>query len=104
MIGRGTTPTIKYKFETVDVTDIAVAYFTLRQGALVIEKTLEEADVVHTEEDNYLSWRLTQAETLSIADKSNVEMQCRWKLRDGTAGESPLANESALRILKDGEI
>lgn len=103
-IPRGTTPTLRYKFNRVNVTDIAVAYMTLKQGSLTIEKTLADADVVHDEDNNYLDWRLTQAETLSISMKSNVEVQCRWKLADGTAGESPVTVTSPARILKEGEI
>ena len=103
-IPRGTTPTIRHTFKRVDVTDVVVAYMTLKQGALTIEKTLSDATVVHSETDNYIEWKLTQAETLSIIDKINIEEQCRWKLADGTAGESPVAVLSPDRILKEGEI
>lgn len=104
MIPRGTTPTIRHTFKRVDVSDIAVAYMTMKQGSLTIEKTLADATVVHTETDNFLEWRLTQAETLSISDKVDVEEQCRWRLSDGTAGESPIAVLDPKRILKEGEI
>ena len=103
-IPRGTTPTIRHTFKRVDVSDIAVAYMTLKQGTLTIEKTLSEATVVHNETGNYIEWRLTQAETLSINEKVNIEEQCRWRLADGTAGESPVAVVPPNRILKEGEI
>lgn len=39
MITRGTTPKLKFLFKTVDVSEIAVAYLTVEQGDLKIEKT-----------------------------------------------------------------
>ena len=104
LIPRGATPTIRYRFKIIDVTNIAVAYMTIKQGRTTIEKTLADATVVHNEEDNHLDWRLTQAETLSICDGLNLEIQCRWKLADGTAGESFVSNVPPYRILKEGEI
>ena len=77
---------------------------TIKQGSLTIEKTLSDAIVVHNETGNYLEWKLTQEETLSIVEKINVEEQCRWKLADGTAGKSPVAILDPDRILKEGVI
>lgn len=104
MIPRGTTPTIRYKFKTVNVTDITVAYMTMKQGALVVEKTLADATVVHDDANNYIEWTLTQAETLSVSMKINIEIQCRWKTGEGVAGESPITITDPARILKEGEI
>lgn len=104
MIPRGTTPTIRHTFKRVDVSDITVAYMTIKQGSLTIEKTLSDATVVHNETDNYLEWKLTQAETLSVLEKVNVEEQCRWKLSDGTVGKSPVAILDPDRLVKEGEI
>lgn len=41
-IGRGTTPVISFKFNNVNVDDIVVAFFTLRQGKTTIEKDLHQ--------------------------------------------------------------
>ena len=45
MIARGTTPTIRYTFSLVDVSAIVVAYLTIKQGSLVIEKDLTSATI-----------------------------------------------------------
>ena len=81
---RGTTPTIKYTFETVNTSDIAVAYLTVKQGnAIKIEKDLS-AGTVGTK---YIAWTLTQAETLALACNM-VYMMCNWRKNDGTRGAS----------------
>ena len=104
IIPRGTTPTIRYRFRTVNATDIVVAYMTMKQGALVVEKTLADATAVHDEANNYLEWTLTQAETLSFSMKIDIEIQCRWRTGEGVAGESPITITDPARILKEGEI
>ena len=104
MIIRGTTPTITYTFKTVNVTDLAVANMTLRQGCLEITKEITDATVVHSESENYLEWTLTQAETLSINEECNIRVQCRWKTTGGIVGASPITDTSPYAILKDGEI
>lgn len=45
MIVRGTTPSIRYTFSTLNVADIIDAYLTIVQGETVIEKTLQDAEV-----------------------------------------------------------
>lgn len=81
---RGTTPTIKYTFQTVDPEEIAVAYLTAKQdGKTKIEKPLSAAIV---ETDN-ISWTLTQEETLSLKPAMAYFM-CNWKKADGTRGAS----------------
>jgi len=104
MITRGTTPTIQYRFKTVDVTDLVVADMRIKQKCVVIDKALSDATVVHDESNNYLSWTLTQAETLSLNAFDNLEIQCRWKLDSGVTGASAISAMPAYRILKDGEI
>ena len=104
MITRGTTPTIQYRFKTVDVTDLVVADMRIKQKCVVIDKALSDANVVHDESNNYLEWTLTQAETLSLNAFDNLEIQCRWKLDSGVTGASAISAMPAYRILKDGEI
>ena len=97
---RGTTPTITFTFNAVDVADMSVVYLTLTQGETVIEYSLEDATV----NENTLSWTLTQADTLKLNERQDVSIQCRYKLINGSAGASPIRVYSASKILKDGEI
>lgn len=99
---RGTTPTIQYRFKTVDVSTIAVIYLSLKQGSVYIEKDKTES-VVDTE-NHRVSWTLTQEETLSLNPYNDVEIQVRYRLNDGKAGGSRIKNVPAEKILKDGEI
>ena len=87
---RGTTPTLKYIFKSVQVSDISIAYLTIK-AKTDIEKTLEEATVG----TNYISWTLTQAETLSFGD--SIKAMVNWKLNDGTRG----ASEKKTIIIED---
>lgn len=81
---RGTTPTIKYTFSAVAVSDLAVCYLTFRQnGKNVIEKDLSSG----VTGDGEISWILTQAETLSLVP-GPVSVMINWKLADGTRGAS----------------
>ena len=82
---RGTTPTIKYTFKKVDTADITTAYLTVKQGSeVVIEKYLSEAEVT----EGYISWVLSQEETLSLK-RGVVTFMLNWKVTDGTRGASP---------------
>ena len=85
---RGTTPTIKYTFQTVNPADITVAYLTVNQnGATKIEKDLAAGSV--STEGKYIAWTLTQAETLALPC-GMVYMMCNWKKEDGTRGASKI--------------
>lgn len=99
-LARGTTPTITMTYKTIDVSLIVEAYLTMRQRGLEIEKTLAEAAVA----DNSLSWTLTQQETLDLRTDSSVNIQCRYRLQDGTAGTSEIYTVSPYAILKEGVI
>lgn len=82
---RGTTPTLKYVFNTVNVSDITVAYLTIKidnDPTHNIEKTLSDAEVGQ----DYILWSLTQAETLTF--KNDISVMINWKLADGTRGAS----------------
>lgn len=78
---RGTTPTIKYKFDDIDVADITSAYLTIK-ATTTIEKNLTQAIV----DSDTISWRLTQAETLSFGE--SISVMLNWLLSDGTRGAS----------------
>lgn len=82
---KGTTPTFKYTFNTVDVSSITTAYLTIRvdnDQTHDIEKDLTTATVDQTS----ISWTLTQTETLSFKD--SISVMLNWKLADGTRGAS----------------
>ena len=82
---KGTTPTIVYTFSTVRVSDISVAYLTIKQdGTTKLERDLTTATVG----ENSLSWTLTQAETLALAVDDTINLMLNWKLADGTRGAS----------------
>lgn len=94
---RGTTPTIKYTFRTIEVGNIAVAILTVSQsGEVVIEKNIAAGMVG---EDN-IFWTLTQLETLSLKPNVRVEIRLNWKLQDGTRG----ASKRAIVSVEDNEI
>lgn len=79
----GTTPTITYKFTHVDVSEITKAILTIKKGKnIAIEKTLTEATVG----ENTISWRMTQAQTLSVL--GSAEVMINWVTSGGVRGAS----------------
>ena len=81
---RGTTPTIKYTFNTVDVSDIRAAYLNIKKGSVdVLEKDISTA----LSGDNYLSWTFTQEETLA-PPLGEISARVNWRKADGTRGAS----------------
>ena len=80
---RGTTPTLIYKFKIVDVSEITKAYLTIKQGSILIEKSLNDA----VSGTDTLSWTLTQEETLSIGTRQ-ASIMLNWVTSDGTRGAS----------------
>lgn len=99
MIPRGTTPSIRFTFSTIDATTITVCYLTIQQGHNTITKDLSEATVA----TGYLEWGLTQEETLSLGD-SNIDIQIRYKTADGNAFISKIYTVHPYQILRDGVI
>lgn len=79
---RGTTPTIRYTFNTVDTSNLTVAKLRLEQGNILIEKDLTDGSVG----EGYIEWTLSQEETLSFCEKKNCLIKLDWKLQDGTRG------------------
>lgn len=91
---RYTTPTIKFTFSAVSVTDITVAYLVIKQnGSTVIERGINTAVITDTADESSLAWTLTQAESGSLA-KSTTMIYCDWKLSDGTRGRSNVKTET----------
>lgn len=80
----GTTPTIKYSFNTVDTAEIVTAILTIKRGGtILLRKDLDEATV----EEGVLSWKLAQADTIRIG-AADAKMMLNWVTRDGTRGAS----------------
>lgn len=97
---RGTTPTLEFviPFDTVL---LAEAYVTLSQnGATVLDKALNECSC----DENKLSVRLTQEETLMLKCDCITEIQIRAKTQTGDAVASNIVRVPTGRILKDGVI
>lgn len=89
---RYTTPTLKFTFSAIDVSDITVAYLVIKQNErTIIERGLDSAVV----DESSLSWTLSQEETGSLS-KANVNIYCDWKLRDGTRGRSKVKTEGVI--------
>lgn len=96
---RGTTPKLIFTFKKVVPSDITVAYMTLVQSGLTIEKDLAEAEVG----EDSLTWSLTQAETISLRD-GEVKLQIRYKTSDMKIWASKIYTTSVYDILKEDEI
>ena len=97
---RGTTPTITFKYSAVSVSDIAVAYLTIRQGNARVEKDIESAMV--DAEENTLSWTLAQDDTLALAaSATKATAICDWKLASGIRGRSSIASFTVGETGKD---
>lgn len=91
---RATTPTLKYTFRIINVSDIVSAYLTIKQDdRTIIEKSLQDATVG----ENSLSWMFTQQETLLMA-MGKISAMLNWKLSDGTRGAS---RESLVSIMRN---
>ena len=101
VIGRGTTPTLTFDF-AFDASTVAAAGLNVEQlsSNTVIERNLDTAIAY----EKSLEWRLTQEETLKLSETGIVQVQVRWRLQDGTAGETPIFNVPPYGILREGVI
>lgn len=81
---KGTTPTIKYTFSTINTADITAAVLSIKQyEKTVIEKDLSTATV----EQGTMSWTLTQQESLRLKKKVPAMIYLSYLLMDGTRAE-----------------
>ena len=101
MIIRGTTPPIRFTFSNVNPLEMTVAFLTIRQGNVVIEKDLSSASSVT---DNVIEWLMTQEETLALEAGRLAQVQCRYKFESGAVGASRIYDENVYAVLKEGEI
>ena len=87
---RGTTPTIRFTFQAVNVANITTAYMTVKQlAADVITREIDTAYIDAT--NNSIEWELTQEETLRLGIGRNACVMCDWKTADGVRGRSKVA-------------
>lgn len=88
---RGTTPTITFTFSEILTSDLNKAILTISQlDRIIIERDLTTAVI----EENTVSWKLSQEETLLLSvSKGATEIICDWLLNDGTRGRSVIRKE-----------
>lgn len=80
----GTTPTIKYKFRVVDVSTITTAILTVeKNGRNIVKRNMSTATVG----EDFLSWDLTQEETLRIG-RGGATIMINWLTLNGKRGAS----------------
>ena len=97
---RGTTPTLEFIIP-FDTGQLAEAFVTLSQNeVIIIDKALTECQC----NENKLSVRLTQEETLKLQCDCTTEIQIRAKTLEGEAIASQIIKVNTERILKDGVI
>lgn len=96
---RGTT--CRHTFRTnVDLTN-ATIFVTYQQGkSTILEKTGNDLTV----QARKVIVNLTQEDTLSFTPNTNVVVQLRYIMEDGTADASNTITISVQDILKEGEI
>lgn len=93
---RGTTPILIYTFSEVNVSDISVAYLTIKQNNVaIITKDLTEATVG----ENTISWQLTQEETLTL-NCWTANVFCDWRLVSGVRGAG---NSFSMEVVSSGK-
>lgn len=97
---RGTTPTLEFVIP-FDTGQIAEAFVTLSQnGKVLVDKPLSDCAC----NENKLTVKLTQEETLKLQCDCITEIQIRARTISGDAVASNIMRVTAGRILKDGVI
>jgi len=97
---RGTTPTLEFVIP-FDTGQLSEAFVTLSQNEeIIIDKALKDCQC----NENKLSVRLTQEETLKLQCDCMTEIQIRAKTLEGEAIASQIIKVNTERILKDGVI
>lgn len=80
----GTTPSISFRFKSIACQDIVKAIVTFeRDGVEILRKTLETATI----QDNRLTWKLSQEDTIAI-NEGMTNCMLNWVTADGTRGTS----------------
>ena len=82
---RGTTPTLEFKYNSIQISDITVAnLYVKQQGVAIISKQIDTATVANSK----ISWTLTQTETLHLKPATSAAIVCDWKTNAGLRGRS----------------
>lgn len=92
---KGTTPTIKYTFASIPVSDITEAILTIVDGAVTLQKDITTAIVTQ----KTIGWTLSQAETLAFKS-ATIVIRLNWLANDGTRG----ASERATVLIESNEL
>ena len=101
MIGRGTTPTIRFDLSVINPSEIVVAFLTISQfDQKLVEKDFTDAATGQ----KYIEWNLSQEDTLKLGQTGEVEVQARYRTSDGQAYESKVFKVSVQKILHEGVI
>ena len=101
MIGRGTTPTIRFTLNVISPNNIAAAVMTIAQfGVKLVEREYDTAVIG----EHYIEWSLTQEETLTLGQSGEVEIQARYRVANGQAYESKIYTVAVQKILHEGVI
>lgn len=93
---RGTTPTFRFTFNTIDVNTIVGGYFTAFQSNdVVIEKEFTAENI----QEDGVEFSLTQADTLSLEKTKKVAITFDWLTSGGVRGRS---NKSYYNVENSG--
>jgi hypothetical protein len=97
---RGTTPTLTFTFpfEKDEIKSLSVVF--VQCGLIRLEKTLKDVEI----ENNVLTVRLSQEDTLCYWDNHDIDIQIRAVTNEGEAFASKIITTTAERILKDGKL
>lgn len=101
-IARGTTPTIKIKFDTINVSNITKAILSVKQQGQNKIETNTFTNVNTT--DKTISFKLTQSQTLSLVSNQLAVVVCDWLLNDDTRGRSKAVQVKITDPAKEGVI
>ena len=97
---RGTTPTITFKFDTVDPANITEAFITIKSvndlSTAIVQNSLATANVTA----DSISWELSQTDTFKLTAGDTVNVYCDWK-EGTTRGRSRVATCRVFETGKD---
>lgn len=95
---RGTTPTLRFHIQGIEVSEIDKAFITLKQIHKDLTKTIEDIQIDN--EGNIISTELKQEETLYF-DNGQLEIQIRIITKAGKVLATPVKKTTMQKILLD---
>ena len=100
---RGTTPTYILELETtIDLSQIVELWITFKTFNVGVTKYLNDSYIDN--ENKTITVTLTQEETLQLYNQKNCEVQVRFRLENGKAYATNIANVDVDKILREGVI